>query len=925
MVTNRSLIVTAGLLLATCGLAAERAAVTAVSWSASSAGVQVDIRGRDLGRPKVILAYQGTTYNLEFNAHLEAAAQRTAVNRAGLNAIRTAWYSAKPPRVRVQLQLQPNIEPAVTKTADGWRVTIGPVAATSKKPVDADTRDMVAAMKALEADAPKPLAAKPMAKAEPFPATLPPLEPAAKNPAAESARAAAKPIAESITAKVPILEAALAPTGKPEAFPASVPPLEPAARKVPLAAPVTPIVNVATGKAPTRSARRVSVEAKNGDVVEILRGLALQASVNIITSPDTSPAKNPRTLTLTLTSVDVEEALALVTALSGLKYTLYGSTYVVAPPDTFPVAMRQIAHQLGRNVETRVIPLRSGEGNQIKEAVLRALPPTGEGGWYDVIVPGAVEPSSSGLAKGTAPAGPNDGLSRILEALAGPQPPGAEPPAAAPAPSPKEDDPAVRSRNFYLLVLADRDRLDQIEQYVRDVDQRIVESFTIGKAEDVGTAVVPVMSNQPDRIREMLQRILAPNPRASEYSIVHTMVRDLPEGEESTTVLMMVGPKGDLENLQRIASALDESMCAAAGVAIDNDPSGRERLYEVVQLRFLEPKLAEFDLKSRIRGLWVTVLPDHVTPGLSGEAESEKLDAPQDTAAPGATKQIKNDKTKQKKAVGRESLRLMLRGTREQIRQAKEYLALADVAPRQVAFELRVMDLTREDALKLGIDWNLFTGGAVKLIRLNNSMGGSTPPSNTVGGTITGNNWGGDVTASLDKIANKTNLIARPNAMAMDGSESSLFVGDVIRYVESVQAGQNGVSVTTGEVRVGVRLDVIPRIGADGSITMTLEPSVSFLRGFIDVPGGGQLPQTSERSIRSTVSIRSGDTIAIGGLIQDQDTREMSGVPILMDLPIVGQLFRRTNNVRRRTEVVVFLTARVIEQPEMAVAATTGG
>ncbi|HRJ95393.1 MAG TPA: type II and III secretion system protein, partial [Fimbriimonadaceae bacterium] len=171
----------------------------------------------------------------------------------------------------------------------------------------------------------------------------------------------------------------------------------------------------------------------------------------------------------------------------------------------------------------------------------------------------------------------------------------------------------------------------------------------------------------------------------------------------------------------------------------------------------------------------------------------------------------------------------------------------------------------------------------------------------------------GDVAASLDKIATKNNLIARPNMRAIDGRETELFVGEVIRYIVSITSGQNGPNVQTAELPIGVRLAVLPRVGGDGSITMDLRPRVSALRGFLDVPNGGQLPQTTERIAQSTVQVQSGDTIAIGGLIQDQDRKEASGVPLLMDIPILGQLFKKTTNTRVRTEVVLFLTVRTID------------
>jgi type II secretory pathway component GspD/PulD (secretin) len=255
-------------------------------------------------------------------------------------------------------------------------------------------------------------------------------------------------------------------------------------------------------------------------------------------------------------------------------------------------------------------------------------------------------------------------------------------------------------------------------------------------------------------------------------------------------------------------------------------------------------------------------------------------------------------------------MRLLLRGTKEQIEQAMSLLSKLDVAPKQIALELRVMELTKEDTLKAGIDWNILGGGAVKFVRLNNSQAN---PANAIGGNINGKKVSGDVTASLDAIANKTNLIARPNIFGQDGRQGEFFVGDVVRYVQSITNSQNGPTIVTGEVPVGVRLSFLPRVGADGNITLELRPRVSVLRGFTDVPGGGQLPQTSSRFSNSTFTMASGETIAIGGLIQDQDTITSSGLPILKDIPILGQLFRKSTTTRTRTEIVFFLTAKSID------------
>ncbi len=259
-------------------------------------------------------------------------------------------------------------------------------------------------------------------------------------------------------------------------------------------------------------------------------------------------------------------------------------------------------------------------------------------------------------------------------------------------------------------------------------------------------------------------------------------------------------------------------------------------------------------------------------------------------------------------------MKLVLRGSKEQIQNALQYLSVVDVAPKQVALELRVMELTKEDALRVGLDWSILTGGTVKSLRFNNGIESSSATPGTASGVL-GFAGGGtlSILSTLDQLANNRNLIARPNLVATDGRETELFVGDVVRYIKSIQATQNGITVETGEVPVGVRLAVLPRVGGDGQVTLDLRPAVTTLNGFTPVPGGGNLPQTGLRIAQSTMTVNSGETIAIGGLIQDVDRKRESGIPILKDLPIIGMLFKRTENSRTRSEVVFFLTAKVVD------------
>lgn len=900
MVSNRRVFAILGALaLASSGIA--QSTVDRVEVQKNSDGTVVTIEGSQLSNPKQTLALNGSATIFEFSARLKAKPMRVAVNRDGLKTVQCGWFTAKPPRVRVTLWHEQGKVPSVSVSGSVVTATFANTARTVKKDTDSAAMDNAIAM--LSGTPPEtklsgPTKSKTLIEAVEieFPETVPPLD-GTPTPSSSQATKTKASIGNSATMAKPTA------AKKDEKFPETVP-------------PITDLRGSAIAGS-SLGAGQVSLDFTNTDVMAILKALAMQTGVNIVASPDVSPSDKPLKITLSLTRVGVEEALNLLTAMAGLRYARVGNTYVVTQSDNFAAAMRQVANSETNRYKTRVVSLKSGEALVIKDSALKAMPPDGLNGWYEIIVPSVPPPSrDSGAARNAVNVGMDPTMMNLLQEMNSklPNPQGgATQPGGKTATERKDDQgqeasltSSSRQKAYYLLLIGEERRLDSIEKYVQDLDSRIIASFSNATATDVSTIVVPIYSGQQERIMSMISRLLATNPRSEEFSISSTSVKELPEFEMSTTVLLLMGPSSDLQNIRQFAAAIDEDMCKAAGIEIPASAEDSQRYYEVVALNYIEPKLAEYDLKSRVRGLHVTVLPDVVNPTIKGEAETEKQAGPQDQNQPATS--AKTDE--QKKKIGGEPMKLMLRGTRDQIRQAKEYLAMVDIAPKQVAIEMRVMDLTKEDLLKAGIDWNLFTGGVVKIIRLNNSQPTApNPPRNLVSGSIRGR----DVTASLDEITTKTNLIARPNAMAMDGRETELFVGDVIRYIQSIQSTQQGVTVTTGEIQVGVRLQITPRVGSNNSIVLDLQPTVSFLRGFTDVPGGGQLPQTSDRTVRSTISIGTGETIAIGGLIQDQDTKELSGLPILKDLPILGWLFRKTTNTRKRSEVVIFLTAQVID------------
>jgi general secretion pathway protein D len=463
------------------------------------------------------------------------------------------------------------------------------------------------------------------------------------------------------------------------------------------------------------------------------------------------------------------------------------------------------------------------------------------------------------------------------------------------------------------MLIGEPRRLDVIESYVRSLDKRISASFSLSGAANYSSVVVPVISGQTAKVKEMLSSLLESNPRRSDYKIEETAVKELVEGQDSMKLLMIAGPREELDVLRKWADQLDAQLCLMAGIDRDTSPESFKQVYEVVDLKYIEPIHAQFDLTARVRGLYVTILPDPVTPGLTGE-NSDSKQATGDTGTGGTAGASTEAKQELKRQIGHEQMRLVLRGTAKQIQEAKSYLASVDQPARQVSIEMRVMEVTKSEALKIGLDWSVLTGGRLTSLRMNQGLGNNIADGGSFSGNYQSNATDSlSVLGKLDAISTSNNLIAKPNALITDGRSSHLFVGDTIRYIKLINASQNGTTVEIGEVEVGVAVDVQARVGGDGNIALDLSQKFSILQGFTPVPGGGSIPQTSDRTAQMFVNMKHGETIALGGLILEQDRKSVSGIPILKDIPIIGYLFKRTDNRKEKSEIVFFVTATVVD------------
>ncbi|MEJ5298947.1 MAG: type II and III secretion system protein, partial [Armatimonadota bacterium] len=271
-------------------------------------------------------------------------------------------------------------------------------------------------------------------------------------------------------------------------------------------------------------------------------------------------------------------------------------------------------------------------------------------------------------------------------------------------------------------------------------------------------------------------------------------------------------------------------------------------------------------------------------------------------AATGATAKGKSG-TPGRGAVDDDSRMLVLVGTRKDIDRAMEILARVDVPAPQVTIEARLVDIGSNSALKQGFIYDQSQNGFI--------IGAS---GTTAAGTTTTRSFSMFLDATLEAEIKdgKARLLANPKVSVMEGDTATIFIGDQITYIESIQATTSGITVTTNKVSAGIELGVVPLINvADRTISMKIHPEVSTPTLVTDRNTGVTLPQVATRFADTSVRIKDGDTVVIGGLLNENEVSTLTRIPFLSDLPFLGNLFKHRDRTTDQRELVIFITCRI--------------
>lgn len=253
---------------------------------------------------------------------------------------------------------------------------------------------------------------------------------------------------------------------------------------------------------------------------------------------------------------------------------------------------------------------------------------------------------------------------------------------------------------------------------------------------------------------------------------------------------------------------------------------------------------------------------------------------------------------------------LMVTGTQQEIDNLKKYISKIDTKIPQIIVDALIIQLNKDKNENPGIKIGMLYGD-------NDDEEKATVLFDTVLGQI---NYKSILKLPSDFYLKINNLVteglatvkARPNITTLNGQQASIDVATT-QYYRTVETDEDGnEDVKYESVSAGVSLEVTPWVSSTGEITLKLKPTVSN----IGAPPKEGPPAVDRRQASTTVRIKDGHTIVLGGLIQDVGSSSKSKVPLFGDLPFIGSLFRTKKNDISQTELVIYITPHVLKEEE---------
>lgn len=271
------------------------------------------------------------------------------------------------------------------------------------------------------------------------------------------------------------------------------------------------------------------------------------------------------------------------------------------------------------------------------------------------------------------------------------------------------------------------------------------------------------------------------------------------------------------------------------------------------------------------------------------------------------------------------SNQIIINALPERLKEIEKIVKALDTKTKVVLLEARILQITLNPQFDLGINWEVaFKDAKSRALRTLDFVG-AFPIASTISGATNltmGKMAYGDVTADNFilgltglKQVKATKLLANPRIMVVNNQEAKIHIGDTVPYITSTTTG-TGDTATTSEtvnfINVGIQLLVTPTINDNGFITIKIKPEISSKTGDYVTPKGATIPIVNTTLVETSVVVKDGTTVIIGGLVKNDKTAIKKGLPVIMDAPLIGRFFRNEADVMNNSEIVIFITPRIV-------------
>jgi general secretion pathway protein D len=262
------------------------------------------------------------------------------------------------------------------------------------------------------------------------------------------------------------------------------------------------------------------------------------------------------------------------------------------------------------------------------------------------------------------------------------------------------------------------------------------------------------------------------------------------------------------------------------------------------------------------------------------------------------------------------SNKIFVTDTPQKIEEIAKMVKAFDVKHKEVLIEAKIVQIVLSDQYKMGVDWEAIVSDfhTLDLAGKFSILSATDKKGKLSIGTLSRD----DYTVLLEALdaVGETNILSNPSITAINNQEAKILVGSTQPYVTTTTTTPATGAVTTAEsvnfIDVGVKLYVTPTVHNDNYITMKIKPEVSTVTRFLTTSQNNTIPVVETSEAETTVMVKDGVTIVIGGLIKDEKIDTINKVPLLGDMPIVGFAFRNRDQLIRKTELVIFLTPKII-------------